>query len=99
LDEEESSKDACDSPNEEAKVSQEDSGNEDDSCTWSNTLAPRNSVCDSSNEPSVSACLKQFTAIELLTGNNKVGCETCTKRAGKSTNGKEISQNCVEFSK
>lgn len=42
------------------------------------TLAPREytttGVC------SVQSCLNQFTAQELLTVNNKVGCEACTER-------------------
>lgn len=33
-------------------------------------------------ECSVQSCLNQFTTPELLTGNNKVGCEECTKRHG-----------------
>lgn len=41
-------------------------------------------VCDE-DECSIQSCLSQFTALELLTGNNKVGCETCTER----TNGKD----------
>ncbi|OWR54466.1 ubiquitin carboxyl-terminal hydrolase 45 like protein [Danaus plexippus plexippus] len=36
-------------------------------------------VCDE-DECSVQSCLSQFTALELLTGNNKVGCDTCTER-------------------
>lgn len=46
-------------------------------------LSPRY-VCDE-DECSIQSCLSQFTALELLTGNNKVGCETCTERI----NGKE----------
>lgn len=38
---------------------------------------------DSSGECSVQTCLSQFTGIELMTGSNKVGCETCTARANK----------------
>lgn len=33
-------------------------------------------------ECSVQSCLNQFTASELMTANNKVGCELCTKRHG-----------------
>ena len=42
------------------------------------TLAPRNQPAG--NECSVTSCLNQFTAGELLTGNNKFGCERCTRR-------------------
>jgi len=81
----------CDSPSEDKESLEEKSeSEEDESSTWSTTLAPRHSEQDSSGEPSVISCLKQFTAIELLTGNNKVGCETCTKRAGASANGRVI---------
>ncbi|XP_006813669.1 ubiquitin carboxyl-terminal hydrolase 16-like [Saccoglossus kowalevskii] len=34
----------------------------------------------SSRECSVQSCLGQFTTHELLTGNNKFGCESCTKK-------------------
>lgn len=33
-------------------------------------------------ECSVLSCLNQFTACELMTGNNKVGCDRCTERYG-----------------
>ena len=33
-----------------------------------------------SQECSLKSCLNQFTAAEWLTGSNKFGCETCTKR-------------------
>lgn len=45
---------------------------------WSNTIAPRYQCED--NECSVQSCLNNFIAIELMTGNNKVGCESCTQR-------------------
>lgn len=35
-------------------------------------------------ECSVESCLNQFTALELMTGSNKVVCETCTTREKKS---------------
>lgn len=42
------------------------------------------------NECSVQSCLNGFTASELLSGNNKVCCDACTKRingeSGKSVN-------------
>lgn len=37
------------------------------------------------HECSVLSCLNQFTAAELLTGNNKFGCDFCKKRKQKST--------------
>ncbi|XP_036319948.1 LOW QUALITY PROTEIN: ubiquitin carboxyl-terminal hydrolase 45 [Rhagoletis pomonella] len=45
---------------------------------WSTTIAPRYQ-CDD-GECSVQSCLNNFTGVELMTGNNKVGCENCTKR-------------------
>ncbi|KAM7347020.1 ubiquitin specific protease 16/45 isoform 2-T2 [Cochliomyia hominivorax] len=44
---------------------------------WSTTIAPRYQCED--GECSVQSCLNNFTAVELMTGNNKVGCESCTK--------------------
>ncbi|XP_013789773.2 ubiquitin carboxyl-terminal hydrolase 16-like isoform X1 [Limulus polyphemus] len=41
------------------------------------TLAPR--YHPASHECSVMSCLNQFTAPELLTGNNKFGCDNCTR--------------------
>lgn len=49
---------------------------------WTETIAPRY-TCET-GECSVQSCLNQFTACELMTGNNKVGCELCTKRHGGS---------------
>lgn len=34
-------------------------------------------------ECSVESCLNQFTALELMTGSNKVVCEACTARERK----------------
>ena len=45
---------------------------------WSATVLPRYQ-CDD-GECSIQSCLNQFTALELMTGNNKVGCENCTRR-------------------
>ena len=42
------------------------------------TLVPR--YHPSGHECSVLSCINQFTAMELLTGNNKFGCEKCTFR-------------------
>lgn len=36
-------------------------------------------------ECSVESCLNQFTALELMTGSNKVVCEACTAREKKVT--------------
>lgn len=47
---------------------------------WMTTMSARY-MCEK-GECSVQSCLNQFTAPELLTGNNKVGCELCTKRHG-----------------
>jgi hypothetical protein len=48
---------------------------------WSATVSPRYQ-CDD-GECSIQSCLNQFTALELMTGNNKVGCENCTKQQNK----------------
>ncbi|XP_063848820.1 ubiquitin carboxyl-terminal hydrolase 16-like [Scylla paramamosain] len=45
------------------------------------TLAPRYQC--RSQECSVMSCLTHFTAPELLTGNNKITCENCTKQHNK----------------
>lgn len=47
---------------------------------WMTTMSARY-MCEK-GECSVQSCLNQFTAPELLTSNNKVGCELCTKRHG-----------------
>uniref|UniRef100_A0A182M065 Ubiquitin carboxyl-terminal hydrolase n=1 Tax=Anopheles culicifacies TaxID=139723 RepID=A0A182M065_9DIPT len=55
---------------------------------WSNTIAPRYQCED--GEYSIQSCFNNFTAVELMTGNNKVCCEACTERingkGGKSVN-------------
>ena len=38
-----------------------------------------------SHECSVQSCLHQFTSAELLTGNNKFGCENCTRNKHKNS--------------
>ncbi|XP_022126856.2 ubiquitin carboxyl-terminal hydrolase 16 [Pieris rapae] len=53
-------------------------------------LLPRY-VCDE-DECSIQSCLSNFTALELLTDNNKVGCETCTERIN-GKNGKTVYTN------
>lgn len=47
------------------------------------------------DECSIQSCLNSFTAIELLSGNNKVGCEACTKRM-HGENGKTINTNATK---
>lgn len=55
---------------------------------WSTTIAPRYQCED--GEYSVQSCLNNFTALELMTGNNKVGCDFCSERingkGGKTIN-------------
>lgn len=34
-------------------------------------------------ENSIQACLSEFTACEVLTGNNRLKCESCTERQAK----------------
>ncbi|CAB3374837.1 Hypothetical predicted protein [Cloeon dipterum] len=72
------------------------SAEDDDNSRWSTTMMPRITNCDAKCDSTLNTCLNQFVAIELLTGNNKVGCETCTKRAGKSAGGKTV---CTNFTK
>ncbi|XP_053678305.1 ubiquitin carboxyl-terminal hydrolase 45 [Anopheles nili] len=60
---------------------------------WSNTIAPRYQCED--GEYSVQSCLNNFTAVELMTGNNKVCCEACTERVnGKG--GKSVNTNATK---
>lgn len=50
--------------------------------SWSVTMAQRNQV-EPNGECTLLSCLNQFTAKELMTGNNKWGCEACTKRVNQ----------------
>lgn len=60
---------------------------------WSSTIAPRYQCED--NECSVQSCLNNFTAVELMTGNNKVGCDSCSEKInGKG--GKTINTNATK---
>lgn len=60
---------------------------------WSTTIAPRYQCED--GECSVQSCLNNFTAVELMTGNNKVGCDSCSERInGKG--GKTINTNATK---
>uniref|UniRef100_A0A182PX02 Ubiquitin carboxyl-terminal hydrolase n=1 Tax=Anopheles epiroticus TaxID=199890 RepID=A0A182PX02_9DIPT len=60
---------------------------------WSNTIAPRYQCED--GEYSVQSCLNNFTAIELMTGNNKVCCEACTRRINDK-GGKSVKTNATK---
>lgn len=60
---------------------------------WSTTLAPRYQCED--GELSLQSCLNNFTAMELMTGNNKVGCEACTERIN-GKNGKTVYTNATK---
>ena len=53
------------------------------------SLAPRHQSV--AHECSVMSCLNQFTAAELLTGNNKFGCRACTRRKyeGQASGGRK----------
>lgn len=62
---------------------------------WSTTIAPRYQCED--GECSVQSCLNNFTAVELMTGNNKVGCDNCTKRInGDDPKAKTINTNATK---
>lgn len=60
---------------------------------WSTTIAPRYQSED--GECSIQSCLNNFTAIELMTGNNKVGCDACTERLN-GKDGKTINTNATK---
>lgn len=60
---------------------------------WSTTIAPRYQCED--GECSIQSCLNNFTAVELMTGNNKVGCDGCTQRIN-GENGKTIYTNATK---
>ncbi|XP_034489855.1 ubiquitin carboxyl-terminal hydrolase 16 isoform X2 [Drosophila innubila] len=66
------------------------------SCSdWSTTIAPRYQ-CEA-NECSVQSCLNNFTAVELMTGQNKVGCESCTRRInGNDPQAKTVNTNATK---
>lgn len=54
---------------------------ENDVSEWCKTLASKQQTEE--GECSVISCLNQFTSLELMTGNNKVGCDACTQRQNK----------------
>ncbi|XP_039275476.1 ubiquitin carboxyl-terminal hydrolase 16 [Nilaparvata lugens] len=60
------------------------------------TLAPRYQ-CEE-GECSVLSCLNHFTAIEMMAGNNKAGCDMCTKRhnKGKEKDAKTVYTNSTK---
>lgn len=60
---------------------------------WSNTFGPRYQCED--GECSVQSCLNSFTSLELMTGQNKVGCENCTERVN-GKNGKTVNTNATK---
>lgn len=47
--------------------------------TWNVSYGQRNAM-ESPGECTLHSCFNQFTAKELMTGNNKVGCDACTKK-------------------
>ncbi|KFB42014.1 AGAP000666-PA-like protein [Anopheles sinensis] len=60
---------------------------------WSNTIAPRYQCGE--GECSVQSCLNSFTAVELMSGNNKVCCEACTERIN-GKDGKSVNTNATK---
>lgn len=62
---------------------------------WSTTIAPRYQ-CEV-GECSVQSCLNNFTAVELMTGQNKVGCENCTRLInGNDPQAKSVNTNATK---
>ncbi|KAH8357960.1 hypothetical protein KR200_007226 [Drosophila serrata] len=62
---------------------------------WSTTIAPRYQCED--GECSVQSCLNNFTAVELMTGQNKVGCDSCTLRInGSDPKAKSVNTNATK---
>lgn len=57
---------------------------------WSTTIAPRYQCQE--GECSIQSCLNNFTAVEMMTGSNKVDCEACTENCiGNKPNGSKPS--------
>lgn len=54
------------------------------------------SYTPSSKECSIQSCLHQFTSVELLMGNNKLLCESCTERKQKQLRKNGPSEKKVE---
>ncbi|XP_017054947.1 ubiquitin carboxyl-terminal hydrolase 16 [Drosophila ficusphila] len=62
---------------------------------WSTTIAPRYQCED--GECSVQSCMNNFTAVELMTGQNKVGCDSCTLRInGSDPKAKTVNTNATK---
>ncbi|XP_017064715.1 ubiquitin carboxyl-terminal hydrolase 16 [Drosophila eugracilis] len=62
---------------------------------WSTTIAPRYQCED--GECSVQSCMNNFTAVELMTGQNKVGCDSCTLRInGSDPQAKSVNTNATK---
>ncbi|KAK3907314.1 Ubiquitin carboxyl-terminal hydrolase 16 [Frankliniella fusca] len=78
---------------EEATVvhAQED---QEDVSGWCRTLAPRHQTEE--GDCSIISCLNQFTSLELMTGNNKVGCDACTHRQNKGSEGNTVYTNSTK---
>ncbi|XP_058445158.1 ubiquitin carboxyl-terminal hydrolase 16 [Malaya genurostris] len=60
---------------------------------WGSTLAPRYQCED--NECSIQSCFNSFTAVEMMTGNNKVCCDACTERIN-GKDGKSVNTNATK---
>jgi len=67
----------------EEDVEDEEEGEFSQECPQA-TLQPQPKCKD--GECSVLTCLNQFTASEIMTGNNKVSCERCTEQHKQKTN-------------
>ncbi|XP_016996791.3 ubiquitin carboxyl-terminal hydrolase 16/45 [Drosophila takahashii] len=62
---------------------------------WSTTIAPRYQCED--GECSVQSCMNNFTGVELMTGQNKVGCDSCTLRInGSDPKAKSVNTNATK---
>nr|CAD7406373.1 unnamed protein product [Timema cristinae] len=63
-------------------------------CGWGSTLAHRYQL--DGDQCTVQSCLNQFTALELMTGSNKVGCENCSQRHNHGKEGKMVYTNSTK---
>nr|CAD7256014.1 unnamed protein product [Timema shepardi] len=63
-------------------------------CGWGSTLAHRYQL--EGDQCTVQSCLNQFTALELMTGSNKVGCENCSQRHNHGKEGKMVYTNSTK---
>lgn len=78
----------------EMKLKDDNDDKKDEVSGWCKTLAPRHQ--SEEGECSIISCLNQFTSLELMTGNNKVGCEACTQRHNKGAEGKTVYTNSTK---